>query len=132
MTRISVITDWRAKDEDLPDVAPGEEHERVIASQKFIVLHRIRVVGMALARLKIGPLEDVPFELEKTDGAVRTYRLANLGDETLKRNLVRIGAAAAKEAIALAPTLEVRVVLRNDGSSPAKPRAALLVQEEGT
>ncbi len=132
MTRISVITDWRTKEDDLPDVAPGETFERVIASQKFLVLHRVRVVGLAVDSIEIGTVKSVPFELEKTEGAVRTYRFASLDDEALKKSLMKTGAAAVKDAIAIAPTLEVHIFLRNDGSAPAKPRAALIVQEEGT
>ena len=138
--RLSVITDWSTKDDDLPDVTPGETFERVIASQKFIVLHRIRVVDLALDRLEIGVVKDIPFELDSTEGTVRTYRLKGLDDNDLKQRLVRAGAAAMKDAVAIAPTLEradpvaweVRIVLRNDGSAPAKPRAALIVQEEGS
>jgi hypothetical protein len=130
-SRISVITDSRTRENDLPDVAPGAEFECVIASQKFIVLHRIRVVNMALVRLEIGRVKDIPFELESADGPIRTYRLKNLGDDDLKRHLISVGAAVAtKDSIAIAPTLEVRVFLRNEGATPAKPRAALLVQEE--
>jgi hypothetical protein len=134
--RMSVITDWRTKEDDLPDVAPGEEYEYVIAPQKFVVLHRIRVVNslpggdLTLVRLKIGAIEDVPFELDRVDGLVRTYRLKGLDNEDLKKLLVRTGAAAMKAAIAIAPALEVRAVLRNEGTRAAKPRAALIVQEE--
>ena len=135
--RISIITDWRIKDSDLPDVAPGDEFERVIAPQKFVVLRRIRVVSvlsggdMTLVRLEIGVVKDIPFELESTDGLVRTYRLKGLDDEDLKRRLVKTGAAVAtKDAIAIAPALEVRTILRNEGIRPAKPIVALLVQEE--
>jgi hypothetical protein len=135
--RLSVITDWRVREDDLPDVAPGEEFEYVIAPQKFVVLHRIRVVSslprgdMALIRLEIGMVKDIPFELESTDGPVRTYRLKGLNDDDLKKRLIKTGAAVAtKDSIAIAPALEVRTVLRNEGSRPAKPRAALLVQEE--
>lgn len=130
LTRLSVITDWHTRDEDLPDVAPGEECERLFASQKFIVLHRVRVIGLTLAQLKIGTVEDVPFEQEEVEGAQRVYQLGNLDDEDLKRRLIGTGAAVARELIAVAPTLEIRVVLRNEGSAPVKPRAALIVQEE--
>jgi hypothetical protein len=132
---MSVITDWRTKEDDLPDVAPGEEYEYVIAPQKFVVLHRIRVVNslprgdLTLVRLKIGAIEDVPFELDSVDGLVRTYRLKGLDDEALKKNLVRIGAAVVKDAIAIM-LLDVRAVLRNEGTRATKPRAALIVQEE--
>jgi hypothetical protein len=65
--RTSVITDWRSRDEDLPDVAPGEEYECRIAPQKFVALRQIRVLNMVLVRLRIGAVEEVPFELESTD-----------------------------------------------------------------
>jgi hypothetical protein len=160
--RISVITDWRVRDEDLPDVAPGADYERVIAPQKFVALRRIVVRDLALVRLQVGAVEEVPFELESAEGPVRTYRLGALGDDGLRRRLVETGAAVTKivrdiraqdsivefdcgregdsaasakravtnELIAIAPGLEVRVVLRNDRSMPAKPRAALIVHEE--
>ena len=131
--RTSIITDWRTREEDLPDVAPGDEYERVIAPQKFVVLHKILVQGMVLVRLEIGTVKDVPFELESEDGPKRTYRFKGLADEALKKALVKTGAAVAtSDSIAVAPALEVRVFLRNEGATPAKPRAALLVQEEIT
>lgn len=136
LIRMSVITDWRTKEDDLPDVAPGEEYEYVIAPQKFVMLHQIRVVNslhdgdLTLVRLEIGIVNDVPFELDSVKGLVRTYRLKGLDDEDLKKRLVRTGAAAVKDAIALAPALEVRAVLRNEGTRAIKPRAALIVQEE--
>lgn len=129
--RTSIITDWRTKEGDLPDVAPGDEYERVIAPQKFVVLHRVVVRGLTLVRLKIGAVKNVPFELDSTDGPQRTYRLRDLDDEMLKKSLIKTGAAvAAPQAIAIAPGLEVRAVLRNESDAPAKPRAALVVQEE--
>jgi hypothetical protein len=151
--RVSVITDWRVRDEnELPDLAPGEEYERVIAPQKFVVLHRIVIRGPSLIRLRIGAVLDVPFELESEDDtrspgssirdgkiAVRQYRpkeldngrLTSQGYESIKKQLVKAGAAVAgPNAIALAPGLEVWLVLKNEGDAPVKPRAALLVQEE--
>ena len=130
--RTSVITDWRVRDDsDLPDVPSGGECERVIAPQKFVVLHRIVVRGPSLVRLGIGAVPDVPFELESVDGDVRRYRPRGLDDEAIKKSLVKIGAAVATpNAIALAPGLEVRLQLRNECALPTKPRAALLVQEE--
>jgi hypothetical protein len=128
--RASAITDWNTREDDLPDVEPGAEYERLYASQKFIVLRRVVVRGMALARLQIGAVE-VPFELESTGDLTRTYRPTGLDEEHLKQLLVKTGAAVAtKDSIAIAPTLEIRVTLRNDGSKPLKPRAALIVQEE--
>jgi hypothetical protein len=128
--RASAITDWNTREDELPDVEPGAEYERLYASQKFIVLRRVVVRGMALARLQIGAVE-VPFELESTGDLTRTYRPTGLDEENLKRLLVKAGAAVAtKDSIAIAPTLEIRVVLRNDGGAAIKPRAALIVQEE--
>lgn len=134
--RTSVITDWRIRDEnDLPDIGPGEECERVIAPQKFVVLYRIIVRGSwaSLVRLQIGAVPDVPFELESVDddGKLRHYRPTDLANEAIKKQLIKVGAAAATpNAIAIAPGLEVRLHLRNEGARPAKLSAALLVQEE--
>jgi hypothetical protein len=132
--RTSIITDWRVRDEnDLPDVPPGDEYERVIAPQKFVVLHRIRVHGMTLVSLRIGAVEAVPFGLTAADGRQRDYAPRDLDDENLRARLVATGAAVAtRDSIAIMPGLEVRVVLRNDGSTTAKPRAALVVYEEIT
>lgn len=132
----AVITDWRIRDDDLPDVAPGEEYECVIAPQKFVAICRIVVRDLTLVRLQIGTVKEVPFELVDQEGAggpVRAYRLRGLDDEDLRRLLVATGAAVATSTmIAIAPGLEVRTVLRNEGTAPAKPRSALIVQEEVT
>lgn len=129
--RTSVITDWRMSDADLPDIAPGEEYERVIRPQKFVVLHRILVRDMALIRLQIGAVDGVPFRLEGAEGSRRGYRLTGLDDTDLKKRLIATGATVATPAaIAIVPGLEVRVFLRNEGDAPVKPRCALLVQEE--
>lgn len=129
--RVAVITDWRVRDEDLPDVSPGAEYECVIVPQKFVAIHRIVVRDLALVRLKIGPVEAVPFKLESAKGPLRTYRLGDLGDADLRRSLLKIGAAVATStSIAIAPGLEIRTVLRNEEDAPAKPRVALMVHEE--
>ena len=130
--RTSVITDWRVRDEnDLPDVPPGGEYERVIAPQKFIVLRQIIVRGPSLVRLQIGGVPDVPFELEGVDGEIRRYRPKDLEQESMKKQLVNVVAAAAgPSVIAISPGLEVRLQLRNEGDAPTKPRVALLVHEE--
>jgi hypothetical protein len=135
MPRMSVITDWRVRDErELPDIPPGDEYEHVIAPQKFVVLHRIIVHGPSLVRLGIGAVPDVPFELVSADGDVRRYRPKDLDKqffETCHGCLVKVGAAAVgPSAIAIAPGLEVWLVLRNDGETPVKPQASLIVQEE--
>lgn len=129
--RTTILTNWHNRtDEDLPDVPPGAEHERVIAPQRFTVLHRILTYDMALSRLQIGNVE-VPFELDSMDGPQRTYRPRGLDDELLRKRLSATGAAVATaDSIAIAPCLEVRVRLRNEGDAPTKPRAALLVYEE--
>ena len=132
-TQTSVITDWGTRDEDLPDIPPGGEYERVIAPQKFVVLRRIIARGPSLVRLRIGDVADVPFELESVDGDVRRYRPKDLDQEPIQKQLVKVGAAAAgPNAIAIAPGLEVWIQLRNEGDAPVKPRAALLVQEESS
>lgn len=128
--RASAITDWDTREDELPDVEPGAEYERAYASQKFIVLRRVVVRGMALARLQIGGVE-VPHELEGMGDLTRTYRPAGLDNTDLRRQLISAGArVATKDSIAISPSLEIRVVLRNDGDAPTKPRAALMVQEE--
>jgi len=131
VNRMSVVTDWRTRDEDLPDVPPGGEYERTIAPQKFVALRRIVALNLVLVRLRIGAVDDVPFELESADGRRRTYRPMDLDDAALRERIAAVGAAVvAPDAIAIAPGLEVRVVLRNETATPAKPRVALLVQEE--
>lgn len=128
----TVVTDWRTRDESkLPDVAPGEEYERVIATQKFVVLHQVVVRGVVLVRLGIDAVSEVPFELDSVDGELRRYRIAGLTDDAVRKSLVKVGAAAAGEnAVAIAPGLEVKLLVRNEGSLPVKPRAAIVVQEE--
>jgi hypothetical protein len=126
---VADLIDWQAHDEDLPDVLPGAEFEGRVAPQKFIVLRRIAVRDLVLVRLQIGTAT-VPCELEHTDGTQRTYRPKDLADAALQQRLVATGAAATRDAIAISPGLEVRMVLRNEGSVPTKPRAALIVHEE--
>lgn len=129
--RLSLITDHN--ESELPDVPPGDEYERVIALQKFIVLYQIMVRGPSLVRLRIGALPDVPFELVSVDGEVRLYRPKDLDKQFFDRLLVKVGTAAVgPNAIAVPPGMEVWLVLRNDGEMPTKPRAALIVQEESS
>lgn len=137
MTRTSVITDWRTKDEDLPDLVFGEEYERVITPQLFVVLHRIIVRGrfLRLRSLRIGALSDVPFELENEleneGGEILHYRPKDLDQEPIKQQLINTGAAAVgPNAVAIPPGMNVLLVLRNESVVPTKPRAALVVQEE--
>jgi hypothetical protein len=135
--RTATITDWRHRDEDLPDVPPGWEYERVITPQKFIVLRRVIVHNyMILIRLQIGTAE-VPFELENEDDSQwsergsRIYKPKGLDDKALKKSIVATGAAVAtSDSIAIVPGLEIHATLRNDRGIPTKPRASLLVQEE--
>lgn len=152
--RMSLITDWRVRDEsELPDIQPGEEYERAIRPQMFVVLHGIvirgaeqprrpgapvRLVsnGLCLSSLRIGAVLDVPFELDSLDvdslGEIRKYR-PKVSDETIKRLLVKSGAAAAgPSTVAVPPGMEIWLVVRNEGTVPTKPRAALLVQEESS
>lgn len=133
-SRASVITDWRIRnDADLPEVRPLEDHEYVIAPQKFVILRRILVRDLHLVRLCIGAADEIPFKLESTDGFRRTYRPSGLENEALKKRLLAVGAAAAPhDEIALAPGLEVRMLLHNKSSTTTKLRVALLVQEEIT
>lgn len=127
----TVITAGRIKDEDLPDLAPGEDYERVIAPQKFVVLHRIIVRGPILVNLRIGAVPDVPFELESMDGEVKRYRPKELRARFFDELLAKVGAAAVgQNAVAIPPGMEIRLLLRNMGTNPTKPRSALLVEEE--
>ena len=130
--RTSVITDGRTKDEDLPDVAPGEEFEVLITPQKFVVLHRILVREMTLVHLRIGEV-DVPFARASVGDQVTIYRLGDLA--SLKKQLAEAGAIVApNNTIAIPPAtdvrVDVRVTLHNHKNTPAKPRAGLFVQEE--
>jgi len=128
---MSVITDWRVRDEELPDLLPGEKVERVIAPQKFVVLHQIILRGPYLLRLRIGAVRDVPFELVNVDGEDRRYRPKDLDQESIKSQLVATGAPAlGPNAIALPPGIDVCLELRNERGIPTKPHASLLVQEE--
>lgn len=125
--RLSIITDWRIRDADLPDLDPGHDLERSIVPQKFVVLHRIVTWDVQLTRLKIGPVV-VAFELTQLEGAVQHYR-PTIDPQVIAR-LLPAAAAAGPNAIAMAAALEVSLRLRNNTTAPVKPRAALLVQEE--
>lgn len=132
----SIITDWRTKDEDaLPELAFGEDYERRITPQMFVVMHRIILQGrfLHLVSLRVGALSDVPFELEHEEDGVEVhhYRPKGVNQEPIKQLLVNTGAAAVgSNAIAIPPGMDVLLVVRNGGAEPAKPRAAILVQEE--
>jgi len=132
MTSPAIITDWRVRDDVLPNGTPGETHECAIAPQTFVVLRRIRTYGMTLVSLRIGAVEAVPFGRIADDGHQHDYAPKDLDDASLRERLVATGAAVATaDSIAIVPGLEVRVVLRNEGDVPAKPRA-LIVQEENS
>lgn len=130
--RETVITYWHLREDDLPEVAPGAEYEGRVVPQKFVVLRRILVHDVVLVHLRIGAADDVPFELESEDGALRTYKPRGLDDAALRKRIVATGAAVATaDSIAIPPGMEVRLILRNEGAVPVKPRSALLVHEEG-
>jgi hypothetical protein len=130
-SRVSTITDWRIRDEDLPDISPGRECVREITPQKFVVLRKILVPGLSLIRLRIGAVDEVPFELEGADGRLRTYRPALPNDARLVTRLIAAGARAeARDAIRVVPGMSVWLILRNETDAPAKPLASLLVEEE--
>lgn len=135
--RTSVITDWRTNEEDLPDLALDQDYERVIVPQRFCVLHRIIVHGswLRLVSLRIAAL-NVPFELEleredDVNNEIHNYRL-RLDPATLAtlKKCTPGAAAIGDHALALLPGMNVTLQLRNTGVALAKPRAALVVQEE--
>jgi len=127
----SVVTDWRLRDEDLFDMLPGEACERVITPQKHVVLRQVVVHHLKLVRLQIGNVFSVPFEICGEDGDLRTYRPAVPADA--RRQLTGTGAQVlAADAIRVVAALDVRLILRNDGTSPHKPIVSLLVQEEAS
>lgn len=125
--RMTVITDWRVRDEDaLADVAPGEEYERVITPQKPVTLRRI-LCNLCLERLQVGPV-DIPFEITADDGQIR-YKPIWL--HRVRDALARAGSGArGDDGVVVAAGQDVRILLRNETDAPAKPRAALLIEEE--
>lgn len=128
--RTALITDWRAKEHDLPDIDPSKEHDLLITPQQFVVLHYVlvRERGLVLVRLGIGAVEDLPFELINDGDDAKVYHLKNMG--TRKEDLANTGAAvAADNMVAIPPGLDVHLLLRNERLVPVKPRAALFVQE---
>jgi hypothetical protein len=125
--QMSVVTDWRTRDEDLHDLAPDDEIERRITPQKFCVLLQITTVGVRLVSLRIGNIHEIPFRIVSEDGPRRAYAPTGLSDPDLKQKIAATGAAVAISAIAVPPAMDV---VRNEGPTPVKPRVALLVQEE--
>jgi hypothetical protein len=139
VTRMSVITDWRTKDEELPDLVLDQDYERVIVPQKFCVLHRIIVRGrwLRLVGLRIAAVANIPFELDSTEAAeaaeaeIHHYRLKL--DPATREDLKKCAPAAAAigdHALALLPGLYIALQVRNTDAAPTKPRVALVVQEE--
>ena len=132
LSKIKALTNSGVSDADLPALAPGEEYERVITPQKFIILLQIATLNVDLVRLQIGVVE-VPFELlPNMDGRTKTYRPTGLDSDDLKRRLVGAGATVAtSHSIAMAPGLDVRTVVKNAGPmASVKFRVAVVVQEE--
>lgn len=123
------ITDWRIRDEDLPDTLPGWKCERRITPQKHSILRQIAVRPLKLERLRIGNVSFIPFEICGEDGDLRIYRLA-VTEEVVKR-LTSCGAqVVSPNTIRVPAGMDVCLILRNDRPTPAKPRVSLLVQEE--
>lgn len=121
------IIDWRVRDEDsLPDVAPGEECERVITPQKHVVLRRIRC-DLCLVRLQVGPIE-VPFEIAADDGQI-WYKPIWL--HRVRRELEGIGSGVSgADGVLVVAGLDVRLVMKSNYAAPLKPRVALFGEEE--
>lgn len=129
--RTSAITDWRTRDEDLPDVLPDEEYERVITPQRHVVLVQLLVQDLRMAKLQIGPIDQIPFEICDESATLRTYR-PNLGEifETVRAHLADIGCfVVAPNAIRVVTGIDVRITVKNLGEVPKKPRVALIVEE---
>ena len=128
--RVSAITDWRTRDEDLPEIPPGGEYERRIAPQKYVVLLQVSVRNLTRVRLRVGAADGIPFKLTNDRGGTRNYR-PRIGDSEVVDRLAAVGAAALihHDEIRIPPGMDVLVTLRNDDDAPAKPRVALLVQE---
>lgn len=128
--RVSIITDWRWTD-DGPDVAPGEEFERVITPQISVVLFRILVRGRGihLSRLQIGA-EEIPFRLEGSNGDLRGY--SPRVDQAAREKLLRIQSMPqpSDDEITISAGLNVRITLHNEDIEPTRHRAALLVRED--
>lgn len=134
LSKIKALTNFPVSDADLPTLAPGEEYERVIRPQMFVILLQIATLNVDLVRLQLGAVE-VPFELlPNMDGRTRTYRptgFTGLDGADLKQRLVEIGAAiATPHSIAMVPGLDVRAIVKNTGESTTQFRVAVVVQEE--
>ena len=114
---LAIITDWRSSEDDLPDVAPGEEYERRITPQNNLELRRIMIRDLRLIRLRIGNRE-VAFQQDvvtSDDAAPRGYRPLDPFAVHVDSFFVHAGE-------------DVIILLRNDGRVTGKPRAALLAR----
>jgi hypothetical protein len=125
------LTDWRIRDEDLPDIPPGRECERAITPQKHVILKQIAIRNLKLVHLGIGAVPSVPFEIYNEDGALKIYRPAVPLPLKIVRLLDDCGArVCALDAIRVPAGMGVYLVLVNENTTSAKPYASLLVQEE--
>lgn len=124
------LTDWRIRDEDLPEIPPGQECERVITPQRHSVLQQITVIDLKLERLRIGAIYSVPFEICAEGGAFRSYRPVITDAEVAKRLADRGIGVVSRSAIRICAGLDVCLILLNDRAAPAKPCVSLLVREE--
>jgi hypothetical protein len=108
-----VVRDWRLHEDDLPDVLPDDAYEHEIQLQMPCALSRILVRGhdLHLVRLQIGATL-VPFKLYGNAGPRKAYQ-------------------ATPDQHPLLAGQSVRLNLHNIGAAAIKPRASLLVQEEG-
>ena len=94
--------------------------------------------NVVLVRLRIGAVEDVPFEqvprrerLRDLGDLTQTYQPAGLHDEDLKHRLVKTGAAVAgPNTIYMVPGLDIRAVVRNDGVWATQFRVAIVAEED--
>src|SRR5580700_7790786 len=113
-THLVKITDWRVRDEDLPDIPPGLECQREIAPQKHVVLRQIVVRHLKLVQLRIGAVYSVPFEICGEDGDLRIYR-PTVSDRRTVGHLAGCGAQVlAPDTIRVVPGMNVELLLRND------------------
>jgi hypothetical protein len=120
-------------DESLLLLQPNDEVERVIRPQKFVVLHHIRTVKLNLMKLCIGGVDHVPFAVEYEEDDHIIYKLKDLDDPALKRQLSLSGYPVAcldPPSIALPPAIDVYVTLRNYSGIAVPINVALIVQED--
>lgn len=119
-----------------PDLLPGEVRVLALVPPQFSLLQYVLLSpDVSLTRLQISGIEiscaQVPYEEVPPGDPWQWYRFRDLDDPALRRALITHGAAVAtRDTIAVSPNVEIQVHLRNVGTTPAKPRAALLVHEE--